>query len=59
MLLFISGMQIEWSLNTLPALTACFLSPLPGRACEKAASDFGLGDGVHQILRFPPPFTTE
>ena len=30
---------------------------VPTWACEKVASNFGLGDGFRRVLRFPPPFT--
>ena len=38
-------------------LTASSLSSLPG-ACEKVASDLGLGDEFRRVLQFPPPVTT-
>ena len=47
-----------------PPLTARCLSPLPAWvrilawACEKVASDLGLGGGFRRVLRFPPPHTT-
>ena len=31
---------------------------LPAGACEKVASDLGLGGGFRRVLRFPPPVTT-
>ena len=30
----------------------------PLLACQKVASDLGLGGGFHRVLRFPPPITT-
>ena len=30
----------------------------PPEACEKVASDLGLGDGFRCVLRFPPPVST-
>ena len=30
---------------------------IPPEACEKVASDLGLGSGFHRIFRFPPPVT--
>ena len=37
-------------------LTASCLSPL-SRACEKVASDLGLGGGFRQVIRVPPTVT--
>ena len=31
---------------------------IPASACEKVASDLGLGGGFHGVLRFPPLLTT-
>ena len=44
-------------------LTASCLSPLFGfeillAACEKVASDLGLGDGFRRLLRLALPFST-
>ena len=44
--------------------TDCYLSLTTIRfristgACEKVASDFGLGGGLGRVLRFPPPVAT-
>ena len=47
-----------WSaLMAVLSLTASCLSPLP-RACEKVASDLGLGGGFLWVLLFHPPLTT-
>ena len=46
-----------------PPLTARCLSPLSrvrivAWACEKVASDLGLGGGFRRVQRFPPLLTT-
>ena len=52
------ALMTVWS--KAPPLTARCLAPLPGFewACEKVASDLGLGGGFCQVLRFHPPHTT-
>ena len=53
-------MIAEWSRVLL--LTAHYLSPLPdsklGRACDKVASDMGLGSGFCWVLQFPQLIST-
>ena len=41
---------------TLPLTTAWVR--IPTWACEKVASDLGLGGGFRRVLRFRPPYTT-
>ena len=41
---------------TLSFTTACVR--IPAWACEKVASDLGLGGGFRRVLRFPPLLTT-
>ena len=50
------ALMAVWS-KALP-LTASCLSPLPGLACEKVASDLWLGGGFLWVLCFLPPVTT-
>ena len=46
-----------WSNDCTLSLTTAWVR-IPTWACEKVASDLGLGGGFRRVLRFPPPHTT-
>ena len=44
--------------TTAAAAAAAAAAAIPVWACEKVASDLGLGGGLCGVLQFPPLFTT-
>ena len=58
--IFGPALMAIWS-KALPLIASCLSHcPVsnPIRACEKVASDLGLGGGFCWVLQFPPPLTT-